>query len=173
MRKILITGRTGLAEALSNVYSNESVSCVSKSSGHDINCINNWGVDYLDYDCVFNCAYDGTGQQLVLEYFYHHWHNNATKQLITIGSKIITQPRIDQDLDNNYWPYRTHKQTLQAMFDCMITTAKCDLKIINPGAIDTAMIRHQSIPKMSTEFLANKIHNFVADPTNKRLDIWL
>jgi hypothetical protein len=173
LRRILITGHTGLAEALANVYSNELVTCVSKSTGHDINHINNWGVDYLEYDCVFNCAYDGIGQQLVLEYFYHHWHTNIDKKLITIGSKIITQPRLDQDRDREYWPYRTHKQTLQAMFNCMVTNAKCDLKIVNPGAIDTPMIQHQSIPKMSTEFLAAKIYNFVEDRTTKRLDIWL
>jgi hypothetical protein len=173
LRKILITGRTGLAEALAKIYSNELVTCVSKSTGHDINCVDQWGVDYLDYDSVFNCAYDGIGQQLVLEYFYHHWHSNATKQLITIGSKIITQPRIDQDRDSEYWPYRMHKQTLQSMFDRMITNAKCDLKIINPGAIDTPMIEHQTISKMPTKFLADKIYNFSADRTNKRLDIWI
>ena len=173
MRKILITGRTGLAEALTNIYSNELVTSVSKSAGHDINCIDQWGVDYLDYDSVINCAYDGFGQQLVLEYFYHHWHSDDTKQIITIGSKIITQPRIDLIRDKEYWPYRTHKQTLQSMFDCMVTDAKCDLKIINPGAIDTPMIKHQPIPKMSTIFLADKIYNFAADHTSKRLDIWL
>jgi hypothetical protein len=158
---------------LAKIYSNELVTCVSKSTGHDINCIAQWGADYLNYDSVFNCAYDGVGQQLVLEYFYHHWHSDATKQLITIGSKIITQPRIDLSCDSEYWPYRTHKQTLQSMFDCMVTNAKCDLKIINPGAIDTPMVEHQTIPKMSTVFLANKIYNFATDSTNKRLDIWL
>ena len=173
MRKILITGRTGLAEALAKIYSNELVTCVSKSTGHDINCVDQWGVDYLNYDSVFNCAYDGIGQQLMLEYFYHHWHSDATKQLITIGSKVITQPRIDQGRDSEYWPYRLHKQTLQSMFDSMITNANCDLKIINPGAIDTPMIEHQTIPKMPTKFLADKIYNFAADRTNKRLDIWI
>jgi hypothetical protein len=173
MRKILITGRTGLAEALAKIYSNELVTCVSKSAGYDINCVDQWGVDYLDYDCVFNCAYDGIGQQLVLEYFYHHWHSNATKQLITIGSKVITQPRIDLGCDNEYWPYRLHKQTLQSMFDSMVTTARCDLKIINPGAIDTLMTKQQTVPKMSTNFLADKIYNFAEDRINKRLDIWI
>jgi hypothetical protein len=59
------------------------------------------------------------------------------------------------------------------MFDSMITNAKCDLKIINPGAIDTPMIEHQKILKMPTKFLADKIYNFAMDRTNKRLDIWI
>ena len=59
------------------------------------------------------------------------------------------------------------------MFDSMITNANCDLKIINPGAIDTPMIEYQTIPKMPTKFLADKIYNFAADRANKRLDIWI
>lgn len=173
MRKILITGQTGLAKELALAYSNDLVTCVSRTTGHDINRVSEWGVDFLEYDCVVNCAYDKLGQQYVLDYFYNQWHRIASKQIITIGSKIITQPRIDIAQDRNYWAYRTHKQTLQTMFDSMITNARCDMKIINPGAIDTPMIASHQVPKLSADYVAARIVDFASDPFNKRLDLWL
>jgi len=171
--KILITGTTGLAKDLSEVFCNHSVTSVSKASGHNIHQINQWGNGYLDYDCVVNCAYDNIGQQLVLEYFYNNWKNDSNKKIITIGSKIINQPRIESEIDHHYWPYRLHKQALQLTHDVMLATAKCDMKIINPGAFDTAMISHVDTPKISTKVLSEKIFQIMQDPLIKRVDLWL
>lgn len=171
--KILITGTTGLAGELAFVYGDHDVVAVSKSTGHDIHQIDQWGVDFLDYDLVFNCAYSDRGQQLVLEYFYHHWRFDPTKSIVTIGSKVITQPRGDIALANNYWPYRIHKQTLQAMHDSMWPAAQCDLKIINPGAFDSAMVAHLDIAKLSLYELATRIKKYADDPVIKRVDLWL
>ena len=171
--KILITGTRDLAQELAVAYSGHEVTNVSRSTGHDILKIDQWGVDFLDYDCVFNCAYDGLGQQLVLEYFYHHWQNDPSKCIVTIGSKVVTQPRSDLSLDNDYWEYRIHKQTLQNMYDTMWPKALCDLKIINPGAFDTPMVSGLSVPKINVFELAQRIKAFVKDPVNKRLDLWL
>lgn len=171
--KILITGTRGLAEELAIVYSGYDVTAVSRSTGHDILKIDEWGVDFLDYDCVFNCAYDGIGQQLVLEYFYHHWQNDETKSIITIGSKVITQPRSELNRNLEFWSYRTHKQTLQNMYDSMWPTAQCDLKIIHPGATDTETVAHLHVPKMDKFELAKQIQKFALDPVIKRVDLWL
>jgi hypothetical protein len=171
--KILITGTRGLAQELAFVYRDYDITAVSLSTGHDIHRIDEWGVDFLDYDLVFNCAYSGVGQQLVLEYFHHHWQNNSTKTIITIGSKVITQPRGDVALANDYWPYRIHKQTLQAMHDSMWPSAQCDLKIINPGAFDSKMVAHLDIPKLSLYELAIRIKKYTEDPIIKRVDLWL
>lgn len=171
--KILITGTKGLAQELAFVYADYNVTCVSKSTGHDINKIEDWGVDFLEYDLVFNCAYDGVGQQLVLDYFYHHWHFIPTKSIITIGSKIITQPRSEVTLNNNYWPYRIHKQTLQTMHDSMWPTACCDLKIINPGPFNGETVSHLDVPKFSLYEIAIHIKKITNDPTIKRVDLWL
>ena len=171
--KILITGTKGLAQELACVYVGHDVVSVSLSTGHDILKIDNWGVDFLDYDLVFNCAYSGIGQQLVLDYFYHHWQYDSNKSIITIGSKVITQPRLDIELINNYWPYRIHKQTLQAMHDNMWPTAQCDLKIVNPGAFDSDMVSHLDVPKMSLYDLATRIKKIANDPILKRVDLWL
>jgi len=171
--KILITGTKGLAQELAFVYSDYDVTAVSLSTGHDIMKIDQWGVDFLDYDLVFNCAYDGIGQQLVLEYFYHHWQNDPTKTIVTVGSKVITQPRAEPDADRHYWPYRLHKQTLQTMHDSMWPTARCDIKIVNPGAFDSQMVAHLDMPKLSLYNLAAKIKQIVSDPIIKRVDLWL
>jgi hypothetical protein len=171
--KILITGTRGLAQELAFVYGDYDVTAVSQSTGHNILKIDEWGVDFLDYDLVFNCAYCGIGQQLVLEYFHHHWQYDSTKSIITIGSKTITQPRADLSAGHSYWPYRIHKQTLQAMHDSMWPTAKCDLKIVNPGAFDSDMVAHLDVPKLSLYDLASRIKKIASDPVTKRVDLWL
>lgn len=171
--KILITGTRGLAKELAFVYADYDVTCVSRSTGHDINNIDQWGPDFLDYDLVFNCAYSGTGQQQVLEYFYQYWHFIPTKSIVTIGSKIITQPRSEVALNNHYWSYRTHKQTLQTMHDAMWPAALCDLKIINPGPFDTETVAHLDVPKMDLYEMAVYIKKIASDPVLKRVDLWL
>jgi hypothetical protein len=169
--KILITGTQGLAQELAFVYADYDVTAVSLSTGHDILCIEEWGVDFLDYDLVLNCAYSGTGQQLVLEYFHHHWQFDPAKSIVTIGSKVVTQPRADGT--HGYWPYRIHKQTLQAMHDAMWPTTHCDLKIVNPGAFDSEMVAHLDVPKFSLYDLASRIKKIANDPVVKRVDLWL
>ena len=169
--KILITGTRGLAEAIGNVYIDQSVTLVSKSGGFDINNIAQWGNEFLDYDCVFNCAYDKFGQVSVLEFFYNHWKADPSKQIINIGSRAITYKRLDADL--GYWAYRQHKQSLQQAVDSMLLDALCDIKIINPGPIDTPMVSQHQCSKFDPIVLAVKIKNIVADASVKRVDLWL
>ena len=169
--KILITGTQGLAKSLGDVYQDHVVQLVSRSTGFDINNIDTWGSEFVDYDCVFNCAYDKFSQIKVLEFFYNNWKDNPSKKIISIGSRAASHKRIDAD--SSYWPYRLHKQTLQQAHDAMLLTAKCDLKIINPGPIDTAMIQHQQCSKLDPNDLAQQIKNIVANPLLKRVDLWL
>jgi len=169
--KILITGTKGLATALGNVYADHSVTTVSRSSGFDIKNVNAWGTEFLDYDCVFNCAYDGFAQINVLEFFYNHWKNDSNKKIITVGSRIVTYKRSESE--SGYWSYRLHKQALQQAHDAMLLTAKCDMKIIHPGPIDTDMVKHITCVKMSPVDLARTIKDIVMSDTIKRVDLWL
>lgn len=171
--KILITGTQGLAKELAVVYSGHDVTLVSRSNGYDIMKIAEWGHEFLEYDLVFNCAYDGLGQVLVLDYFYQHWFNNPNKTIVTISSKVISQPRTEIERDKEYWPYREHKQILQYIHDARWPAAICDLKIINPGAFDSGMVAHLDIPKISVFDLAARIKSAASDPLIKRLDLWL
>jgi hypothetical protein len=169
--KILITGNQGLARSLSNAYSEHQVSMLSRSDGFDINHVDQWGLEFLDQDCVINCAYDRFAQIKVLEFFFKHWGNDSSKKIISIGSRSIVYKRLDSD--EGYWDYRLHKQALQQAHDSMLLTARCDLKIINPGPIDTRMIAHQQCVKFHPDALALKIKSIVEDPTIKRIDLWL
>ena len=169
--KILITGTRGLASALGDAYIDHSVTLVSRSGGYDINNIKLWGTEFLNYDCVFNCAYDGFAQVSVLEFFYQHWKDDVGKKIITIGSRSITHKRLETEA--GYWPYRLHKQTLQQAHDAMLLTSKCDMKIIHPGPIDTAMIQHIQCKKLNPVDLASTIQNIVSSPAIKRVDLWL
>lgn len=168
--KILITGTRGLAQSLSNAYIDHEVTSVSKSNGFDICNIDQWGHEFLDYDTVFNCAYDGFGQVSVVEFFFKHWKNDPNKTIVSVGSRAITHKRIESSDD--YWPYRIHKLALQAAHDSMLLTAKCDLKIFNPGPIDTVMIAHLRCDKISPRLLAEKIKQLTTDKTLKRIDLW-
>jgi hypothetical protein len=169
--KILITGSRGLAQGLSSVYADCSVTSISRSTGHDINEIAVWGKDFLDHDYVFNCAYDGFGQVSVLEFFYNHWKNISNKHIINIGSRAITYKRLDAG--NGYWPYRQHKQSLQQAVDAMLLDAQCDIKIVNPGPVDTPMIQHHQCTKFNPVQLAHKIRSISEDRSIKRVDLWL
>ena len=168
--KILITGTRGLAHQLSVVYTNHKVTSVSRSSGFDINNVDHWGHEFVDHDCVFNCAYDGFAQVKVLEFFYNQWKQDVNKQIVSIGSRVINFKRSEND--SGYWAYRLHKQALQQAHDSMLLDAKCDMKIINPGPVDTDMIRHLNCVKLDTTALANTIKNIAADVTIKRVDLW-
>ena len=168
--KILITGTKQFALALAQVYHDHSVAMVSKSTGHNIHDIDLWGQQFLDYDCVFNCAYDGFGQITVLEYFFRHWGQDQTKIIVSIGSKIVTQPRTGTE--TGYWHYRLHKQALQLAHVKMLETALCDMKLINPGPIDTEMASSLRCQKFKPHELAMHISRLVEIREIKQVDLW-
>lgn len=169
--KILITGRSGLAQALSEVYFDHATTLVSRSNGHDINMIRSWGSKFLDHDMVFNCAYDGLAQIAVLEFFHQYWQKDKSKIIINIGSRVITFPRTETT--QQYWSYKVHKQALQATYEQMLPGCLCDIKFINPGPIDTDMVRHLDTEKFDPLDLAQSIKQFAQDPTIKRVDLWV
>lgn len=170
--KILITGTKGLATALHDVYADHhSVTMVSRRTGHCLANVESWGLQFLDYDMVFNNAYHDFDQISVLQFFYKHWINDRTKTIINIGSRSICYPRSDQS--TNYWPYRIHKQALQQVYDSMQPLAQCRLKMFNPGPIDTDMVKHINVPKLSTQELAQRISQWVDDPFIRRVDCWI
>lgn len=170
--KILVTGTKGIGQALAQVYADHAVTCVSRSTGHDINLVNCWGFEFLQHDMVFNNAYDGFGQIVLLEYFYNAWKHDPSKKIITVGSRSSYMPALDTK-HVAHWPYQIHKQALQHTHDRMIQDAKCDLKIINPGPVDTDMVSHLDIDKMSPIELAQRIVAVVQDSAIKRMDLWL
>ena len=169
--KVLITGTEGIALELFNLYKETNdVVMVSRRNGYNIRDIDKWGNEFLDFDVVFNNAYDGFYQVDVLNFFYNNWKNNSLKSIINIGSRCITYKNSSQP---EVWPYRLHKQALQTAFDSMISNAKCDIKIINPGPADTKMTAAETYSKFTVKELAEKIKMYAEDRTIKRIDLWL
>ena len=166
--KIAITGSRGIARSLQQAFQEHDVCLLSRSTGHDINCVDTWGTEYLDRDVLINCAYDKWAQIQVLEFFYTQWRENPTKAIVTVGSRVVSYRQ-----DQHYWSYQMHKQALQLAHDTMQSTARCRMLIVNPGPTDTDMVRHRDIPKLCPDVVAEKIKTALADPLTRRLDIWL
>lgn len=172
-QKILITGDTGLAAALSRVLlPGNQVSTVSRTQGYNVQDISRWGEKFLSYDIVINNAYDSWHQIQVLEYFAQHWQPDTHKMIVSIGSMASDYARIEVHKDSEYWPYREHKIALQRCFQGLVRRCLCDIKLINPGPIDTDMTGHLRCVKMSPDWLAKKIKDIMNQPEIKRIDLW-
>lgn len=169
--KILITGTRGLAQGLAETYQDHEVVCVRRPH-YDIYDLPDWGEQFHEFDMVFNCAYEDFGQYGVLDYFAHVWENDPSKTIVNIGSMVTDYPRTERQIDWEYWPYRHHKQALQTAFSELVNSVQCDIRLINPGPIDTDMIKHLDVPKMSVLHCAQLIRQIVATPQFKRVDLW-
>lgn len=170
--RVLITGNRGLAAGLARRLSHWHVDLAARSEGLDIADVHQWGHSYLDHDAVINCAYSGWHQITVLEYFFQHWQMDANKLIVTIGSTVTDYARIERERDHEYWSYRAHKQALQHSFARMCSTARCDLKLINPGAIDTDMIQHLECRKFDADWVADQVAWLMTQPHIHRIDLW-
>jgi len=170
---ILITGTSGLAQALANQLEQaHTVTQISRATGHDIHNVKAWGPNFYHYDVCVNCAYDQWAQVTVLEQFFYAWQDDPKKQIINIGSSIVDYTRIEKEKEYEYMSYRIHKSALQQAFTKFVKLGKCDIKLINPGAIDTQMIAHLDVKKMSAEFVAKEVIQTMTKPHIKRVDLW-
>jgi hypothetical protein len=170
--KILITGNQGLAAALASIYNDHQVQMISRGLGKDIGNVDQWAVDFLDYDMVINCAYSQLDQVAVLNFFFEHWKNHAHKTIVTIGSTACDYPAARPDLVDQPWPYRYHKKALLAAWHETCFHAVKSM-IVNPGPIDTAMIQHRRVAKMPPVALAAKLRTVIDDPWMRRVDLWV
>lgn len=169
---IVITGTRGLAAALSQVYKDHNVECLSRKD-FNIHLVSEWGQQFSNADILFNCAYDNDGQFKILEYFANMWQTDPNKTIITIGSMSADYPRLEKEKNNEFWPYRYYKKTLQEAVKDLRSTCMCDLRIYNPGAIDTDMIKHLDVPKFDVDVLAQQIRKLNEMQGLKRVDLWI
>lgn len=171
---ILITGDRGLAKSLENLLRiDHTVTCVSRATGYDIANIKNWGPSFYHYDMCINSAYSSWNQVEVLEQFFWAWHTDSSKHIVNIGSTISDYARTENNKEHEYMAYRVHKQSLQLAFAKLTKQAKCDIKLINPGAMDTNMLKDLNFPnKMDPDFVAKKITTILFDSCIKRIDLW-
>jgi hypothetical protein len=170
--RILITGEQGLAAALCRALHSHQVSTVSRRQGTHIKDVSQWGHEFLTHDIVINNAYDSWHQIAVLEFFAQHWQHDRSKMIVTIGSMVTDYARVEMHKDSQYWPYREHKIALQRCFQHLVSQCVCDIKLINPGPIDTDMISHLDCAKMDPDWLALIIKDIMQQPAIKRIDLW-
>lgn len=170
MKKVLITGSRGFADSLRRAFDDCQVRCVSLSQGYDINQVADWGLEFINYDIVINCAHGGRGQVAVLEYFFKQWQNNRSKQIITIGSRVVSYRHYNQI---DYSNYCSEKQCLQLIHDNMLSQSLCDMKIFNPGPFESDRVSANKSPKFDPEQLATRVRAWAREPDIKRLDLWL
>jgi short-subunit dehydrogenase len=172
---IVITGSRGLAKELHNQLCQEhTVICVDRSTGHDIINVEAWAKEFYHYDVCINSAYSKWSQVDVLEQFYCMWKDFPKRQIVNIGSSVSDYSRVETPKEHEYMEYRLHKQALQSAFSKLVKQTQCDIKLINPGAINTDMIKHLNIDnKMSVTVAAKQIIKIMQDTMIKRVDLWL
>jgi len=170
--KILITGRRGLAAALINTLQQHHVFSTDQQN-YNIKNVKNWASEFSEFDICINCAYDSWHQVGVLEQFYAMWKDNPKKIIVNIGSTVSNYSRTELDKEYEYSPYRLHKQALELCFNKLVRVAQCDIKLVNPGPIDTDMISHLNCTKMLPAHVADRISWIINQPDIKRLDLWL
>lgn len=166
--KIIVTGTRGLAKSLQTLP--HEVICLGRE--FDISRVREWAESFVDADCLVNCAYNQFDQVTVLETFANLWRDNKNKIIINVGSAVADYTRSELLKDHEYWPYRVHKQALQSSFNRLTKECSCAVKLINPGAIDTDMIQHLTVPKMSVEQVTQYVNQLITDPVLKRIDLW-
>ena len=170
--KILITGKRGLAAALLNNLQQHSV-VLTDQQNYNIRDVKNWASNFCDFDICINCAYDTWHQISVLEEFYSMWHNDPKKIIVNVGSTVSSYSRSELSKEHEYSSYRLHKQALELCFNKLVKVAACDIKLVNPGPIDTDLVSHLTCTKMSPAHVAERISWMINQPDIKRLDLWL
>ena len=172
MKHMIVTGRTGLSAGILDEFQGDyRVEQISRRSRHNIEQVAEWAEDFAAADVLINCAYSGWAQIAVLEQFCQLW-NTKDKTIVNIGSMVSNYSRSELQRDHEYFPYRLHKQALQSAFERLVKTTECNLKLINPGMIDTPMVQHISGTKLSVRTVAQHIRTLIETPQLKRIDLW-
>lgn len=169
--KFLITGKKGLALALKEKIG-ASATCISQSDGYKIQDVLEWGPKFYHYDVLINCAHNEFDQVKVLEQFYYAWKDDSNKIIVNVGSISADYNRSEFTKEYEYLAYKFQKQALQSVYAKLTRLANCDIKLINPGAIDTAMVEHLTCQKMDPSHVADRILWMIENPDIKRLDLW-
>ena len=170
--KILVTGKRGLAAALVNSLQQHRV-FLTDQQNYNIQDVKAWASRFANFDVCINCAHDSWHQVSVLEEFYSMWHSDPNKIIVNVGSTVSSYSRTELDKEHEYFPYRLHKQALELCFNKLVKVAKCNIKLVNPGPMDTSMISHLTCTKMTPAHVADRISWLINQPDVKRLDLWL
>lgn len=172
--KIAVTGHSsGIGKACLNTLRCTVSSGYSRRNGWNISDSDTLIQELVtkNYDIVINNAYQETHQSDILEKLFHVWREKP-KVIISIGSYVIDYPRI-QSSDSGAWPYRDHKKHLANLFRKLAKLeSKCRLGLINPGPVDTKMIAHLDVPKLSAIKVAETVQLMIDNAHIKEVTLY-
>jgi NAD(P)-dependent dehydrogenase (short-subunit alcohol dehydrogenase family) len=168
---VLVTGCQGIGQAICEKWSGHNVTCVSRSTGHDINCWSQWIADFYEFDVFVNNAQSAWHQTELLVHMANRWRDQPGRIIINIGSTVASYSKSHGD-DKEFSQYRNQKRTLQDAFHQLAQQCQCRLILINPGPTDTDLMQGVAVDKMSADSVAKYVQLAVDHPEIKRLDIW-
>lgn len=171
--RIAITGHTsGIGLAIFNLFKDTNeILGFSRSNGFNIKDVDPIVESIVDADIFINNAYYEYQQCVLLQKINNMWAG-TNRQIINIGSTCVHYPRLEQDLDSEPWPYRDHKSALEKLFRHLVKQENsCRLHLINPGAVDTDMIKHISCTKLEPLSVAIAVQTVINFPSIKELTI--
>jgi NAD(P)-dependent dehydrogenase (short-subunit alcohol dehydrogenase family) len=173
--KIAVTGHTaGIGLAIVNLLKKDhKITGFSRTNGYHLKDVDNIVSAAESVDVFVNNAYYKYQQCEILKQLAHRWQG-TNKHIINVGSTCINYPRIESELDSDPWEYRDHKTALEKMFRKLAKQPNaCTISLINPGAVDTDMIQHLTVPKLSPEDVAQATDLLIKNKKIKELTLWL
>jgi len=160
--KIFVTGVSG---GLGNELYQNLVGDVVGLARKDFDISTDDGIDDIvdlvtdeEFDVFINCAYDGYGQTDLL---YQLFRANADRKchIINVGSVSSDGDRM------NINEYAVAKSALEkASTQLSLIESKCKVSLIKPGRMNTKMVAHQNVPKMSPSRIATAIQFMIDQP---------
>lgn len=173
--KIAITGHTaGIGRAIMDLLKNDhDIIGVSRTNGYNLTDVDTIVSATKHVDVFINNAYYKYQQCEILKQLAYCWHD-TNKHIINIGSTCVNYSRIEQELDSDPWEYRDHKTALEKMFRKLTKHPNaCAISLLSPGAVDTDMVRHLTIPKLSPVDVAQAVDLLIKNKKIKELTLWL
>jgi len=171
---VAITGHTrGIGLAVASLLGKEhTIIGLSRANGYDLSDTDAIMSTVKTADIFVNNAYYKYQQCNILKQLAEIWHG-TNKQIINIGSTCVNYPRIETELDNDPWEYRDHKAALEKLFRKLVKeNNSCIINLINPGGVDTEMIKHLSGPKLSPLAVAEAVKLVIDNKKIKELTLW-
>lgn len=171
--KIAITGHSrGIGLAITNQLTQHDIIGLSRTNGYDIANISQIIDAVRDCDVFINNAYSDYCQTELLSALYSEWQD-LNKVIINIGSAITVYPRTELALNDQPWPYRDHKISLEKEFRKLSWQGNtCKLALVNPGATDTDMMQSHNCIKLNPIEIAKAVELVLNNVYIKEITIY-
>lgn len=144
MSRIGITGHTqGIGEALTKLYTEAGHEVLGFSRTNRYDIMTEEGRDkiiahHTDCDIFINNAFADQHQITLFHAFYNHWRYDNTKTIVNINSRAKYGPIAGREY--SMVKKMLHKEWVKILEDH--GDRKCRIININPGYVDTQMVRH-------------------------------